>query len=378
MKWKQFALRVLLAGFFGCYLTAYAQAQKGSGQTPAPASGNTTPGGDASKYFQRDWNKLMTQGRGGDYLIGNVVVTGGSLPWEPIAISVNCNDKTSFTTSSDSKGYFLIAHSDPIGSTGVKADAKPVASQFVGCSVVAFLPGFSASNLKIANRHVLDSPNIGTITLRREAGAGTALSDTSAGAPAAAAKEFEKARSDWLDNHPDRAQKSLRKAVELYPNYAEAWYELGKIQETKNPQDAGNFFSKAIAADPKFGLAYEHLAAVSAAAQNWQAVVEQTNHALELNPRGSINIWFYRALGNYQLGYPGVAQASAEKALAMDPLHVQLNTEQLLAVMLAEKSEFAASLQHLRNCLAYYPPGPNLELVKQQIVQIEASAAASK
>jgi hypothetical protein len=30
-----------------------------------------------------------------------------------------------------------------------------------------------------------------------------------------------------------------------------------------------------------------------------------------------------------------------------------------------------SALEHLRNCLTYFPPGPDLEQVKQQIAQIQ-------
>jgi hypothetical protein len=80
-------------------------------------------------------------------------------------------------------------------------------------------------------------------------------------------------------------------------------------------------------------------------------------------------------LGNYQLQKLDVAEASAMKALAVDPLHLMPNTEQLLAVILSQKGDTAGALQHLRNCLAYFPPGPNLELVKQQIAQLDPAAS---
>jgi regulator of sirC expression with transglutaminase-like and TPR domain len=73
-----------------------------------------------------------------------------------------------------------------------------------------------------------------------------------------------------------------------------------------------------------------------------------------------------------------VAEASALKALSMDPLHTQPNTEQLLAVILADKRDYAGALAHLRSCLAYLPSGPNTDLVKKQIAQLEKMVPAPK
>ena len=370
---------ILLVGIAAFHSTGFAQGTKPGAGSPAPNPGPSTTPGDPSKYLNRDWNKLLHSGRVGDALIGNVALTGGALPWDPIPVSVMCDGKTRYTTRTDAKGYFLIAPAEPAGSTTLKADAKPLAAQFVGCSVEAALPGFDSSALAIANRNVLDSQNIGTITLHREEGSGdTALSSTTAAAPKDATNSYEKARKEWLDNKPDRAQKDLQKAVEAYPQYAEAWYQLGKIQEASKSPEASNSFSKAVAADPKFALPYEHLAPLAAQAGKWQELLDDTTRELVLNPRGTLDIWYYNAFGNYQLKKIDVAEASALKSLSMDPLHAQPNTEQLLAVILVEKQDYAGALQHLRNCLTYFAPGQSLDLVKQQIAQIEPAVGAPK
>ena len=71
-------------------------------------------------------------------------------------------------------------------------------------------------------------------------------SSTTASVPKDAIKAFDKARTEWLDQKPDKAQKDLEKAVQTYPQFAEAWFELGKIQEKSKPQDATNSFTKAV------------------------------------------------------------------------------------------------------------------------------------
>jgi tetratricopeptide (TPR) repeat protein len=322
----------------------------------------------------------MRQGRSGDYLLGTVSVSGGTLPWDPIPLTVTCDGKTRYTSTTDPKGNFVIAPAKTDDSAIGSSDTKTkLAAQFVGCAVRAELPGFDSSTVTIANRNLVDDPNIGTITLKREqASAGAAVSSTTATAPKDAMKSFEKARTEWLDKKPDKAQKDLEKAVQAYPQFAEAWYQLGKIQEASKSQDAATSFAKSIAADPNFILPYQHLVPIAAQAGKWQEIVDYTTHELDLNPRGTPETWYYNALGNFKLGKLDVAQASATKALAMDPLHTAPNTEQLLAVMLAGKGDYAAALQHLRNCLTYIPPGPNADVIKQQIAQLEPAVPASK
>jgi hypothetical protein len=343
------------------------------GGTPAPSAGpRPIPPADPGTLINRDWNNLSALGRSGDKLTGTVAVAGGALPWEPVLVMVTCDGKARFTTNTDRKGFFIISGVDAMGSTTINANPKPVADQYLGCIVTAEVPGFNSTTLPIATRHVMDSPNLGTITLRREDG-GSGLSGTTSSAPKDAIKAFEKARVELLDSKLDLAQRDLQKAVQIYPGFAEAWYQLGRIQESANLPDASNSFSKAIAADPKFLLPYPHLATLSAAAGNWQDVVTRTDHALAIDPRGGIDIFYYNALANFQLKNLGPAEASATKALAMDPLHRQPNTEQVLALTLYQKGDSAAALQHLRNCATYFAPGPNLDLVHQQIATVEAN-----
>jgi tetratricopeptide (TPR) repeat protein len=245
----------------------------------------------------------------------------------------------------------------------------------VGCSVSALVEGFTSTRLTIANRTLEDDPSLGTITLSRdERAAGSSFSSTTESAPPDALKEFDKAHNDDLDKHFDSARHHLQKAVSIDPKFAEAWYHLGQLDEKDNPQDALAAYEKAAAADPSYISPYEPIAELSALQKNWQAVTDATNQALKLNPAGTPRIWYFNAVGNLNLGNRSQAETSAETSLSMDPSHRAPNTEQLLAVMLAGRGEYAGALEHLRHCLTYMPPGPNVDVVKHQIAQLEKVA----
>ena len=91
-----------------------------------------------------------------------------------------------------------------------------------------------------------------------------------------------------------------------------------------------------------------------------------------------MQLWYFSALANYKLGKKDEAQTAATKALAMDPLHTLPNSEQLLAVILVDKHDYPAALDHLRNLLTYIPPGPNADLVKKQLDQLQQALSSSK
>jgi tetratricopeptide (TPR) repeat protein len=105
--------------------------------------------------------------------------------------------------------------------------------------------------------------------------------------------------------------------------------------------------------------------------KKWQDVVNATTAELKLDPAGSPQVWYFDALGNLNIGNTDTAEASARKSLAMDPQHTVPNTEQLLAVILAGKGELGEALKHLQNSLTYVKPGPNADIIKQQIAQLE-------
>ncbi|MGB2664663.1 MAG: hypothetical protein WAK48_11700 [Candidatus Acidiferrum sp.] len=367
-------LSLFVAGLLVPQVCCFAQGSK-----PAqPAATPTTTASDPSEYLARDWYKASDLGRTGDRLLGNVTLASGALPWDPIGVSVTCDGEARYTTKTDSRGVFVIGIPQAIGSTTYVGTEKSLLTRYAGCKVSAVLPGFDSSELTIVDRGVLDHPNIGTITLKREEGsAGSAVSVTTASAPKAAMRAFEKAREAWLENKPDRAERELQKAVDVYPRFAEAWYQLGKTQASSKSEAAFSSFSKAVTADPKFALPYEQMAPLSAQAGKWTELNDEMNRALELNPRGTLDLWYYKALANYHLKKLDVAATSAAKSLSMDPLHVQPDTEQLLAVILVAKPDLAGALLHLRNCLTYFPPGPNYELVKRQIAQIEKVMSTS-
>jgi tetratricopeptide (TPR) repeat protein len=343
----------------------------------SPSTGSNAGGPESASTVGKDANfgQLMNKQTGSLQFFGKVAMTAGKLPWDPIPVVVTCGDKARYNTVADAKGAFYIvpaARSSELSPE--KKDLSHAApSELVGCSVSAVVDGFTSTKLTIANRTLEDDPSIGTIMLSRdEHAAGSSVSSTTGSAPAEALKEFDKAHNDDLEKHLDSARHHLEKAVSIDPKFAEAWYHLGEVEEKENShQEALNAFQKAAAADPNYIPPYEPIGELSALQKNWQAVVDATNQALKLNPAGTPQIWYFNAVGNLNLGNRTQAETSAETSLSMDPSHRAPNTEQLLAVMLAGRGDYAGALEHLRHCLTYMPPGPNVDVVKQQIAQLE-------
>jgi tetratricopeptide (TPR) repeat protein len=343
----------------------------------SPSTGSNAGGPESASTVGKDANfgQLMNKQTGSLQFFGKVAMAAGKLPWDPIPVVVTCGDKARYNTVADARGAFYIvpaARSSELSPE--KKDLNHAApSELVGCSVSAVVDGFTSTRLTIANRTLEDDPSLGTIVLTRdEHAAGSSASSTTETAPPDAMKEFDKAHNDDLDKHFDSARHHLQKAVSIDPKFAEAWYHLGQVDQQENSaQEALSAYQKAAAADPNYIPPYEPIAELSALQKNWQAVTDATNQALKLNPAGTPQIWYFNAVGNLNLGNRAQAETSAETSLSMDPSHRAPNTEQLLAVILAGRGDYSGALEHLRHCLTYMPPGPNLDVVRQQIAQLE-------
>jgi Tfp pilus assembly protein PilF len=355
-------------------LSASAQVvQQGDGHThnPNPVVNRPDSIQDAGLYGY--WSRMTDQDRAGGALLGKVAVKDELLPWDPIVVTVSCNGAAAYTAETDSKGYFLILPSRIPGEISLQSDReRQMKVHFEGCTVQALLTGFKSSGIGITERNLRDTPELGTITLTREFTArGTAMSTTSKSVPSGAAEHWRRAGEEMLAERPDRARHQLQEAVSIDPGFAEAWYQLGTLQLLSNPREAEICLRKAAAADPAFVSPHEQLAALAVQHQDWQGALKSLNQYLQLDPKGTSHIWYYSALSNFQLGNFDAAEASANKLLAMDPLHNTRNGEQLLAVVLARKADYPGALAHLRHCLSYISQGAEAELLKEQIAQLE-------
>jgi Tetratricopeptide repeat len=332
-----------------------------------PAQANLTP-----NRFPATDNPNMGKERPKGYLTGKVTLEG-AVPSYAVEIRLLCDGKTRFTTTTDVKGNFYVLPKPAASGSGKE---KITPESFTGCTAEAILPGFRSNTLTVGDR-IAEDPNIGTLILKRSEGArGTIISITESSAPKDARKAFEKARAAIQAQKMDEADKELHKAVQLYPQYADAWYELGRIQEKSSVAEAARAsYNQAIAADPQLLPPYQSLMRIAERGQNWQDLVDISGRALKLSPHDFPEAWYFQALGNYRLGKKDLAEKEARQGLAEDPAHILPGLEQLLGVILYERGKYAEALEHLNNCLKI--GGPNT-IVQQAIAATTEAEAQSK
>jgi len=338
-------------------------------------------------------------------LSGNIITEDGSPLPGPAFIERICSGRVSRDGRSDFKGYFTISitasrqfqFGDAEGSAetgggsglttvGTMPSRMPqnpstVAGALAGCELRASLAGFHSSSLPIPLGELgstVGAVNVGTIVLQNmQKVQGVTVSATSLNAPKDAKKFYDKGHHAIENNKLPEAQQELEKAVQLYPQYATAWQDLGWVYAQQNqPAQARNAFTQAQAADSMFVPAYVGLSSVAVRESRWAEAADFSARATQLDGVDFPAAFFYNSLANYRLGNMEQAENSARKA---ETLGAQRNFPQvslLLGVMLANRQEYAEAAEHLRAYLKAAPTAPNAERVRQQLAELEKLGAA--
>jgi tetratricopeptide (TPR) repeat protein len=326
--------------------------------------------------------------QGSVFLTGKVVLDDGGALSSGAAIQTVCRGQKRTETYTDSAGNFSFQFAskpsintaggigDADATTWVSANARGNQRSLQDCELQAELPGFTSQVIELSRVVGEQHSDVGRVVLHRmEQVQGFTISATSAAAPDAARKAFEKGLKEETKNKPDEAQKLFEKAVGIYDRYAVAWFELGRLQAQKN-DDAGarHSFAQALLADSAYVSPYRVLAQMAAKEKQWPVVVEQTGKLLALNPVSFPDAWFLNAVGHYFMRDLDTAEKSARQGLKLDEQHHFPKFEYLLGMVLVDKRNYSEAADHMRRYIALSTAAPDIEAGKKELAQIETLA----
>jgi Flp pilus assembly protein TadD len=356
------------------------------GPQPQPGGRPTQPGRQPQDQMNFPEMQRMI------YLTGKVVMDDGSPPPESVLIERVCNGNPRPEGYTDQKGRFsfqlgqnnqMLADAS-VSNTGDIFDSSPGSRalgmprglserDLMGCEIRASLAGFRSDVVTLAGRRALDNPDVGTIVLRRMAKVdGFTFSGTSAYAPKDARKAYEKGRDALKKKKLEEAEKQLSKAVELYPKYAVAWFELGMVHQMNNKiDDARQSYAQSLKADEKYVNPYAQLALLAAAQQKWDETIDWSAKLIKLNPYHSPHVYFYHAMANLNTKHLDEAETSAREAVKLDQQNKLPRTRYLLGVVLAQKGNLKESAEMMRSYLDKQPNAQDAPQVREQLSEIE-------
>lgn len=361
------------------------------GRTTTPTTPGTTAGQPSTPIF----------------LSGRVVLEeGGQLPGQAV-IEMACGSSRRAEGYTDARGNFSIqlggqnsgvfqdaseSSSGPGmpgggyggGMNGGMSDGMGMAGmnpvgRYRNCELRARLSGYRSQSVPLSMLDPTSSANIGTILLHRESPAeGNTISVTSAAAPKDARKAFEKGDEAEKKKKPEDAAKDYQKAVDTYPQYALAWYRLGRLEAAQGQDEAARkAFESALGADSKYVEPYVGLTLIELQAQHWQGLAEISDRALRLDPFDYPQLFLFNALANYNLNKAPQAEKSAREAERLDTRHRFPQTNHLLGVIMAQRQDYTDAAEELRNYLKYAPNASDAAAVQSQLDQVEKLLASA-
>jgi tetratricopeptide (TPR) repeat protein len=191
--------------------------------------------------------------------------------------------------------------------------------------------------------------------------------------PDSARHEYEEAGKKLARRDVDAAVAHLERAVEIAPQFAEAWNHLGTIAyQTRDFPRAERCFRKALAADPKMFQPLVNLGGVLINLSKYQEALQYNLYAELSHPND--------ALANSQLGMSyffldklDQAQKYLTAAKRIDPAHFS-HPQLILAQIELKRQDRAAAAAELEEFLQYHPDSPQADQIKNDISQLRAHA----
>lgn len=382
------------------FLVPVASAQKPPAPPPGPAPSApthpATPPPSGAPSIQPDVDFVM-------FLMGRIATNDGSPIPDDLLVERICSERVRQQVYASSNGAFSMQ-------LGSRTDSVPGASsdmtspervsdkdlirgipqrELTKCDLQASAAGFRSSRVSLLDLAPSSgSVDVGIIVVQRTTKIkGMTLSAQPYKAPPNARKAYEKGLDAENKSKLAEARKYFEQAVTLYPKYASAWFQLGTLFERENQKDsARDAYTRATAIDMKFLPPYLSLASMAFEDRDWGAVLQLTNHILDLDPfnYGDTNsyvldldelnpaeAYFYNAVANYQLNRIDEAEKSVLKAERSDLLTHFPQLHVLLAEIYTRKENYDGAILELRSYLELAPHAKDADVIRRRLAKLE-------
>lgn len=186
--------------------------------------------------------------------------------------------------------------------------------------------------------------------------------------PEKALREYADAQKDLARRDPAAAVVHLNRAVEIAPDYATAWNNLGTIAyQTQQYERAEACFRKALDADPTLFEPLVNLGGVlinlhkldDAWKYNVAAVIARPNDALANSQLG---------MTYFDMGSLDLAEKQFRKAIEIDPGHFS-HPQLFLAEIHLRRGDRRAAAEEMEDFLRRHPDWPQAAAMREKIAE---------
>ncbi|MBI3894328.1 MAG: tetratricopeptide repeat protein [Acidobacteria bacterium] len=265
----------------------------------------------------------------------------------------------------DSKGRFRFRDLPP--ATYTVAIYIPGAGEII--QTVEITESFADSNHRVEKKFLFDSE---TLQQRARAVPRGLVSVRQLSIPDKARREYMKSMDRLKQLDVEGAIQHLQKAIEVAPQYSEAYNNLGTIYfQRKEYLTAEKYFCRALELEPGAFEPLVNLGGVLLALKRPEEALEVNRQAQQSHPQD--------ALANAQLGLNYFFLRDYEQAVTylqrtqeLDPAHFS-QPQLSLAEIYLRRSEEEAALRELQDFLKYHPDSPEAENVRATIEEIQRS-----
>ncbi len=199
---------------------------------------------------------------------------------------------------------------------------------------------------------------------------GGTISKNSLSIPGRARRKYSESQKQLAKQDVEGATRSLHAALDLAPQFTQAWNALGMIAyQTHDLPEAERDFRTAIAVEPAAFEPNVNLGGVLLSEGKFAAALEVNQRALAQRPADALanvqaGIAFF-ALGDYDRAEPALLQA-----LHADP--AQFSKPQLfLADIYLRRGDAKAALAAIEDYVARHPDADDVERQRQRIRQLQ-------
>jgi len=288
---------------------------------------------------------------------------------------------------------FVDATGDPVSQTGMtrKTSTGGIPRRdLIRCELRASVAGFRSNRISLMDlTPSAGAVDVGAIVVERIAKIkGMTLNASAYKAPSDARKAYEKGLEAEDKGKVAQARKYFEQALQIYPRYVSAWFQLGTVLEKESQKDSARAaYTQATTIDARFLPPYLSLAAMALEAGNWNEVLQWTNdiiahdllnhdgeaagYLLDLDELKPAAPYFYNAVANYKLNKIEEAERSALKAERVDLFNNFPQLHRLLAQIFTRKKNYAPAILELRTYLYLVPHAKDADQVRERLAELE-------
>ncbi len=176
--------------------------------------------------------------------------------------------------------------------------------------------------------------------------------------PKEAKKALSRAQKFKDQKKSEAALKELDKAIEIFPEYFQAYAEKGVVQiQSGHPRDALNDFESALKIFPDYEPALSGAGYCLLSSGRYEQSIAHLEKALHLDPTQAKNLLFL-GISNLALSRWQKAQDALEQALKVNP-NEAASAHMYLADAFAGQHLYRRAAEELHAYLQNYPEAPN-------------------